>query len=81
MLTEYYTFLSIIIIILLLILVFMFSTDNNVSKNVNNGCKKSTFINHNGIYCLIKDWSNKDLETGKKGRKIKFIETLKQNLK
>lgn len=42
------------------------------------GCSKDIIKKHNGIYCLIKDWSNKDLETGSKGRKIKFIDLLKK---
>ena len=41
------------------------------------GCQKDMIIKHNGIYCLVKDWSNKDPETGKKGRKIRFIDLLK----
>jgi len=32
---------------------------------------------HNGTYCLIKDWDSKDPLTGKKGKKIKFIDLLK----
>lgn len=42
------------------------------------GCSKDIIKKHNGIYCLIKDWSNKDLETGSKGRKMKFIDLLKK---
>lgn len=42
------------------------------------GCAKDNIKKHNGIYCLIKDWNNKDLKTGKKGRKIKFIDLLKK---
>lgn len=38
------------------------------------GCEKGDMRKHNGIYCLIKDWSKKDLNTGKKGIKIKFID-------
>jgi hypothetical protein len=55
----------------------------DIQENIEecDGCKKNTFYNHNGVYCLIKDWSNKDFETGKKGRKLKFIETLKNNRK
>lgn len=30
------------------------------------GCKTGDIHKHNGIYCLIKDWANKDIETGKK---------------
>jgi hypothetical protein len=41
------------------------------------GCVKDNIKKHNGIYCLIKDWGNKDPETGKKGRKIKFIDLIK----
>jgi len=42
------------------------------------GCKTDNMHKHNGIYCLIKDWNNKDTETNKKGRKIKFIDLLKK---
>lgn len=41
------------------------------------GCEKNIMYKHNGIYCLIKDWVNKDLKTGKTGRKIKFMDLLK----
>lgn len=41
------------------------------------GCLKDNIYKHNGIYAFIKDWSNKDLATGKKGRKLKFIDLLK----
>ena len=34
---------------------------------------------HNGTYCLIKDWNNKDLVTGKKGMKIRFVDLIKHN--
>lgn len=43
-----------------------------------DGCKTDKINKHNGIYCLVKDWSNKDLETGKKGRKIRFIDLMKK---
>ena len=43
-----------------------------------DGCKTDNIHKHNGIYCLIKDWSNKDLETGKKGRKIRFVDLIKK---
>ncbi|MEX2565482.1 MAG: hypothetical protein WD431_06040 [Cyclobacteriaceae bacterium] len=51
-------------------------TDNNFCK----GCLDNTIFRHNGTYCLIKDWSNKDLKTGKTGRKIKFIDLLKNKV-
>jgi hypothetical protein len=40
------------------------------------GCEKGNIKMHNGVYCLVKDWSNKDLKTGKTGRKIKFVDLL-----
>lgn len=42
------------------------------------GCEKDNILKHNGIYCLIKDWSNKDSKTGKTGRKMKFVDLLKK---
>ncbi len=42
------------------------------------GCLKDNIKKHNGIYCLIKDWRNRDPETGRKGRKVKFIDLLKK---
>lgn len=40
------------------------------------GCEKDKINKHNGIYSLIKDWSNKDSKTGKTGKKIRFIDLL-----
>lgn len=40
------------------------------------GCLDNNIFRHNGTYCLIKDWSNKDLKTGSKGRKIRFIDLI-----
>jgi len=45
------------------------------------GCLMNNIALHNGIYCLIKDWSNKDLKTGKTGRRIRFIDLLKNREK
>jgi hypothetical protein len=42
------------------------------------GCKTDNIHKHNGTYCLIKDWSNKDLESGKKGRKLRFVDMIKK---
>ena len=42
------------------------------------GCQKDIIVKHNGTFCLVKDWSNKDTETGKKGRKIRFIDLMKK---
>lgn len=43
------------------------------------GCEKDNIHKHNGTYCLIKDWPNKDLKTGKKGRKIRFVDLINRN--
>ena len=45
------------------------------------GCLDNSVHRHNGTYCLIKDWTSKDPETGKKGRKLKFVDLLKNSLK
>lgn len=42
------------------------------------GCKTDNIHKHNGIYCLIKDWGVKDLETGRKGRKMKFVDLIRK---
>lgn len=47
-------------------------TDNTLCK----GCMENNVHKHNGIYCLIKDWSKKDPKTGKMGRKIRFVDLL-----
>jgi hypothetical protein len=51
--------------------------DVEVNLNVCMGCSKNNIKKHNGIYCHIKDWRNKDLESGRKGRKLKFIDLIK----
>ena len=38
------------------------------------GCEKSDIKKHNGIYCLVKDWSIKDEQTEKTGKKVRFID-------
>ena len=48
-------------------------TENSFCK----GCMDNNILRHNGTYCLIKDWSNKDFKTGKKGRRIRFVDLLK----
>ena len=42
------------------------------------GCKTDNIRRHNGTYCLVKDWSNKDQETGKKGKKMRFVDLIKK---
>jgi hypothetical protein len=41
------------------------------------GCEKYKIKKHTGIYSLVKDWSNRDKKTGKKGRRIRYIDLLK----
>jgi len=52
--------------------------DVDIKSEECQGCTKDNIKKHNGIYCLIKDWSNNDLVTETKGRKIKFIDLLKK---
>jgi hypothetical protein len=55
-------------------------TDTDLFGNIKTdnrfcvGCMDGTFKNHNGIKCLIKDWTKKDLSTGRMGRKFRFID-------
>jgi hypothetical protein len=41
------------------------------------GCMDNNIFKHNGTYCLIRDWSYKDPISGKKGKKLKFIDLIK----
>ena len=41
------------------------------------GCATGNCEKHNGIYCLIKDWQEKDPKTKKRGVKIPFLTLLK----
>lgn len=43
-----------------------------------DGCEKGTLLGHNGIYCLIRDWGNKDPKTGENNRKIRFIDLIRR---
>lgn len=49
-------------------------TDNSFCS----GCLDNNMFEHNGIYCLLKDWSNKDKVTGKTGKKIRFIDLIEK---
>lgn len=44
-----------------------------------SGCMENNIKKHNGIYCLIKDWSVKEPSTGKRGKEIRFIDLVKEN--
>ena len=40
------------------------------------GCSKDNMIRHNGTYCIIKDWNEKNKVTGEKGKLLRFIDLL-----
>ena len=42
-----------------------------------DGCRTDNIFRHNGTYCLIKDWHAKDPQTGRKGKRVRFIDLLK----
>lgn len=48
-----------------------------VDNSFCDGCFNDKIRRHNGTYCLIKDWKKKDIETGRKGRKTRFVDLLK----
>ena len=43
-----------------------------------NGCQNDNMRTHNGTYCLIKDWRAKDPDTGSLGKKIRYVDLIKQ---
>lgn len=56
----------------------LFGFESSVDNSFCKGCLDNNIRRHNGKYCLIKDWSKKDEETGKKGRKIRYIDLIKR---
>jgi len=40
------------------------------------GCQSDDIHKHNGTYCLIRDWGNKDPYTGENNRKIRFVDLI-----
>ena len=40
------------------------------------GCQQDGIHKHNGTYCLIRDWGNKDLYTRENNRKIRFVDLI-----
>lgn len=42
------------------------------------GCQQEDILRHNGIYCLLRDWGNRDARTGENNRKIRYIDLLKK---
>ena len=53
----------------------LFGTTETVSQC--EGCQKNDIRKHNGTYCIIKDWRAIDKTTGKKGKRIRFIDLIK----
>jgi hypothetical protein len=53
-----------------------FETKTEIKKC--KGCETQNIKFHNGIYCNIMDWEEKDKETGKTGKIIWFIDLLKK---
>ncbi len=41
------------------------------------GCRNGGLKQHNGAYCIIRDWGLKDSKTGENNRKIRFIDLIK----
>ncbi len=50
----------------------------NKTQNIKecNGCKTSNMLNHNGNYCIIMDWDEKDSVTKALGKRIRFIDLI-----
>jgi hypothetical protein len=52
------------------------------NKTVNtkecNGCKTNNILNHNGNYCFIMDWDEKDPITKSIGKRIRFVDLIKK---
>lgn len=40
------------------------------------GCQRDDMRRHNGKYCLVKDWGATDPITGKRGKRIRFIDLI-----
>ena len=49
----------------------------NTIKTECHGCKKGNIHQHNGIYCMVKDWNDIDKKTGEKGAIIPFHTLIK----
>lgn len=50
----------------------------NTTENTKEciGCKMNNILNHNGNYCFIMDWDEKDPITKSTGRRIKFFDLM-----
>lgn len=52
--------------------------ESETKKNICFGCKKDEITKHNGIHCIIKDWTEKDEKSNKMGKIFRFIDLLQQ---
>lgn len=50
--------------------------ENKTTRIKCEGCEKDNIKKHNGTYCLVKNWSNIDKTTGRKGEKIRYLDLL-----
>ena len=50
--------------------------ETEIHEEVCEGCLKGDIRKHNGVYCIINDWGEKDIHTGRQGTKIKFVDLL-----
>lgn len=41
-----------------------------------SGCKTNNILNHNGIYCVIMDWNEKDSAKKKISKKVRYVDLL-----
>ncbi len=41
-----------------------------------NGCKTNNILNHNGNYCFIMDWDEKDPKKNSIGKRIRFVDLI-----
>lgn len=50
--------------------------ESEITRVKCDGCENNKIKKHNGVYSLVKDWGNIDKSTGKKGRKIRYVDLL-----
>jgi hypothetical protein len=48
--------------------------ENKTTRIKCEGCEKDKIKKHNGTYCLVKNWSDIDKTTGRKGKIIRYID-------
>ena len=41
------------------------------------GCRTGDIRRHNGTYCLIRDWRARDPQTGRRGKRVRYIDLMK----